>query len=97
MCCAWPGGKNCDKFVSCKPRDCSVSATEEASIVPVEFESSTEKDSRMLWRSCGGSLERLSFWLSMLFETRRRGSLPLLGVFEKIRDDVSYLAGDAGL
>lgn len=63
-------------------------------MVPFELESSTEKDSRMLWRSCGGSLERLSFWENMPFETSLRGSLLAPGFAD--RDEVSYFAGDAG-
>lgn len=43
-------------------------------MVPLELESSTEKDSRMLWRSWGGSLERLSLDERPL-ETSRRCSL----------------------
>jgi hypothetical protein len=59
-CWGWPGGKNWDMFCSCSPRECSVSMTEEAFIVPVEFESRTEKDSRIECRSWGGSFDRLS-------------------------------------
>lgn len=45
---------------SARPRDWRVSTTEAALTVPVEFESRTEKDSRIEWRSCGGSLESTS-------------------------------------
>jgi hypothetical protein len=60
-------------------------------MVPLEFASSTENDSRRLWRSCGGSLERLSFW-DRVFEKRRRGSRAVCGV-----EMASYLLGDDSL
>lgn len=42
------------------PSDCNVSATEAGFIVPVEFESSTENDSRSECSKVGGSLARSS-------------------------------------
>jgi hypothetical protein len=69
-----PAGKNCDRFVSFKPRDCRVSATDVASMDPVEFASRTENDSRRLWRSAGGSLLRLSLVLRSEEDRCRRGS-----------------------
>ena len=38
-----------------------------AFMVPVEFESRTEKDSRIEWSRGGGSLVRMSVWLVWLF------------------------------
>ena len=62
-------------------------------MVPLELESRTEKDSRMLCKSWGGSLDRLSFWESRPFETSLRGSR-LVAWFVTDRVDVSYFAGD---
>ena len=64
-------------------------------MVPLELESRTEKDSRMLCRSWGGSLERLSFWERRPFETSLRGSL-VDALLEIERDERSYLEGEAG-
>ena len=63
-------------------------------MVPLELESRTEKDSRMLCKSWGGSFERLSFCERPL-ETCLRGSRPA-ALFVIDRLDVSYFDGDAG-
>jgi len=69
--------------------------------VPFELESSTENDSRMLWRSWGGSLERLSF-CDRPFETSLRGSRDVLKEADTLLlscfwgEDSLWAVGDGG-